>query len=78
MESIISRQCLPLISSRAAPYANPLCSRLNVGFCPVATGTPNWKAQVSRAERFHIIGVWAAVLAFACFLTAVAFTVAVQ
>src|SRR5215470_17894341 len=37
----------------------------------------NWKAQVSRAERFHIIGVWAAVLAFACFLTAVALKLAV-
>jgi hypothetical protein len=29
----------------------------------------NWKAQVNHAERFHIIGVWAAVLAFALFLT---------
>jgi len=38
----------------------------------------NWKAQVSRVERFHIIGVWAAVLAFACFLTAVALTLAVH
>ena len=32
----------------------------------------NWKAQVNRAERFHIVGVWAAVLAFAFFLTAAA------
>ena len=32
----------------------------------------NWKELVHRAERFHIVGVWAAVLAFACFLTAVA------
>jgi hypothetical protein len=31
----------------------------------------DWKAQVQRAERFHIVGVWAAVLAFACFLIAV-------
>ena len=32
----------------------------------------NWKALVNHAERFHIVGVWAAVLAFAFFLTAVA------
>src|SRR5215471_7589361 len=38
----------------------------------------NWKEQVNHAERFHIIGVWAAVLAFACFLTAVALKVAVH
>ncbi len=30
----------------------------------------NWKAQVKHAERFHIIGTWAAVLAFAFFLLA--------
>lgn len=38
------------------------------------TGTPpkDWKAQVNHAERFHIVGVWAAVLGFAFFLTAVA------
>jgi hypothetical protein len=30
----------------------------------------NWKAQVNHAERFHIVGVWAAVLAFALFLSA--------
>jgi hypothetical protein len=30
----------------------------------------NWKAQVDHAERFHIVGVWAAALAFAFFLTA--------
>jgi hypothetical protein len=30
----------------------------------------NWKALVNHAERFHIVGVWAAVLAFAFFLTA--------
>jgi uncharacterized membrane protein len=34
----------------------------------------NWKELVRRAERFHIVGVWTAVLAFACFLTAVALT----
>jgi hypothetical protein len=32
----------------------------------------DWKVQVQRAERFHIVGVWAAVLAFAFLLTAVA------
>jgi hypothetical protein len=37
----------------------------------------NWKAQVNQAERFHIVGVWAAVLAFACFLIAVALGLAV-
>lgn len=30
----------------------------------------NWKAQVTHAERFHIVGVWAAMLAFAFFLFA--------
>jgi hypothetical protein len=30
----------------------------------------NWQEQVNRAERFHIVGVWMAVLAFAFFLTA--------
>jgi len=41
-------------------------------------GTPpkNWKALVNHAERFHIVGVWAAVLAFAFFLTAVALELA--
>jgi hypothetical protein len=32
----------------------------------------DWKVQVTHAERFHIVGVWAIVLAFACFLIAVA------
>jgi hypothetical protein len=36
----------------------------------------NWKAQVNQAERFHIVGVWAAVLAFVFFLTAAALTLA--
>jgi TnpA family transposase len=40
MESIISRQCLPLINCHAAPYVSHLYSRLNVGFCPFATETP--------------------------------------
>jgi hypothetical protein len=38
----------------------------------------NWKALVNRAERFHSVGVWAAVLAFAFFLTAVALKLAVH
>jgi hypothetical protein len=38
----------------------------------------DWKAQIAHAERFHIVGVWAAVLVFACFLTAVALTLAVH
>jgi hypothetical protein len=38
----------------------------------------NWKALVNHAERFHIVGVWAAVLAFAFFLTAVALKLAAQ
>lgn len=32
----------------------------------------DWKAQIDRAERFHVVGVWAAVLAFAFFLVALA------
>jgi hypothetical protein len=32
----------------------------------------DWKAQIDRAERFHIVGVWAAVSAFAFFLVALA------
>lgn len=38
----------------------------------------NWKTQVNHAERFHIVGVWAAVLAFAFFLTAVALKLAMH
>ena len=38
----------------------------------------DWKAQVERAERFHIVGVWAAVLSFACMLAAVALGLAVH
>ncbi len=32
----------------------------------------NWKELINHAERFHIVGVWAALLAFVCFLAAVA------
>ena len=38
----------------------------------------NWKELVNRAERFHSVGVWAAVLAFALFLAAVAVKLVVQ
>ena len=38
----------------------------------------NWKALVNHAERFHIVGVWSAVLAFAFFLTAVALKLSVH
>ena len=44
----------------------------------LSTPPTNWKAQVNHAERFHIVGVWAAVLAFACFLTAMALELAVH
>jgi hypothetical protein len=30
----------------------------------------NWKALVTRVERFHVLGVWAAIMLFLCFLTA--------
>ncbi|GHO46260.1 hypothetical protein [Ktedonospora formicarum] len=36
----------------------------------------DWKTQVAHAERFHIAGVWAAVLAFAFFLMATAIKLA--
>jgi hypothetical protein len=32
----------------------------------------NWKELVRHAERFHIVGVWAVTLSFACFLAALA------
>jgi hypothetical protein len=32
----------------------------------------NWKTLVDQAERFHIVGVWAVLLAFALFLVALA------
>lgn len=35
-----------------------------------STPPKDWKAQVNHAERFHIVGVWAVILAFAFFLTA--------
>jgi hypothetical protein len=32
----------------------------------------NWKARVTHAERFHIVGVWAVIITLACFLAALA------
>src|SRR5205807_2453196 len=58
-----------------------------IGTVPINTATvdwqldtppQDWKAQVTHAERFHIVGVWAAVLTFACFLVAVALKLAVH
>jgi hypothetical protein len=40
------------------------------------TPPKDWQAQVNHAERFHIVGVWAAVLAFAFFLIAMALRLA--
>jgi hypothetical protein len=44
------------------------------------SGAPpkNWRPLVDHAERFHILGVWAAVMAFASFLTAVALKLAAR
>ena len=39
---------------------------------PLNSPPNNWNELVNRAERFHIVGVWAAVLAFVFFLTAMA------
>jgi hypothetical protein len=32
----------------------------------------NWKALIERTEGFHIMGVWAALVAFVCLLSAIA------
>jgi uncharacterized membrane protein len=32
----------------------------------------NWKELISKSERFHVVGTWAALLAFAFFLIAMA------
>jgi hypothetical protein len=34
----------------------------------------SWATMVARAERFHVVGVWAAVMAFACFLAALGYS----
>jgi hypothetical protein len=44
----------------------------------LSTPPRDWKAQIARAERFHIVGVWAAILAFACFLSAIALKLAAR
>ena len=36
----------------------------------------NWLALISESERFHLVGTWAAVVAFAFFLAALALRVA--
>lgn len=38
----------------------------------------NWKAQVNNAERYHIVGVWAAILSFVFCLVAVAMRLTIQ
>ena len=35
-----------------------------------STPPKDWKEQVNHAERFHIVGTWAAIMAFAFFLLA--------
>ena len=61
---------------------NDLSLRMALGFMgafmQISAPPKNWKELVNRAEHFHIVGVWAAVLAFACFLTAVALKLAVH
>jgi hypothetical protein len=51
-----------------------------VGTVPINSATltwdPNalptdWQAQVEHAERFHIVGAWATIIAFAAFLASV-------
>jgi hypothetical protein len=32
----------------------------------------DWKARITHAERFHIVGTWAVVTAFVCLLSALA------
>ncbi len=32
-----------------------------------------WRTMVDRAEQYHVIGVWAAAMAFACFLAALGY-----
>ena len=52
--------------------------RINAATLAWDPGAPpkNWRALVSQSERFHIVGTWAAVAAFALFLTAVALKLA--
>ncbi len=56
-----------------------------VGTVPVNAATldwdpssppPGWREKIAKTEQFHIIGAWAALLAFACFLLASALRLA--
>jgi hypothetical protein len=38
----------------------------------------NWKGLIDHAERFHIVGVWAAVITFASFLIGLALNLSVH
>ncbi len=51
---------------------------INGGTLTWEVGAPptNWKALIDHAERFHIVGVGAAAIAFACFWTALALKLA--
>ena len=44
-------------------------SRASLAWQPTAPPT-EWRTRLDRAERFHIVGAWAAVLVFASFLAA--------
>jgi hypothetical protein len=37
----------------------------------------DWRLRVESAERFHVLGVWASVLAFVCFIAAMATSLSV-
>ena len=39
---------------------------------PIDNPPEDWKERINQAERFHIVGVWAAIVMFVCFLIAVA------
>ncbi len=43
---------------------------------PLDAPPVDWKEQVQRAERFHIVGTWAAILTFACVLIGMTLTLA--
>ena len=45
---------------------------------PLDAPPVDWQVQVKRAERYHSVGVWAAVLSFACFLIATALKLAAR
>src|SRR5690349_3199849 len=82
----ISAYCF--LVARAAVVALPIRIGISViGSVPIKCGTAvwqlsappsDWKVQAERVERFCIVGVWAAVLSFACMLAAVAHGLAVH